>query len=86
MIFNLEKSKTEPQAIVLYAICQTLRINREWLLYGTGEMEQPAEAAQRVTVLTQLQEAAEALSEEEQLFLLDVARALKKRLGRGKAE
>lgn len=40
VIFNLEKSKTEPQAIVANAVCQVLKINKEWLMEGTGNMEQ----------------------------------------------
>ena len=37
MIFNLEKNKTEPQTIVVNAICQTLNINKNWLIDGTGK-------------------------------------------------
>lgn len=32
VIFNLEKNKTEPQSIVINAICQTLKINKDWLV------------------------------------------------------
>ncbi len=32
VIFNLEKNKTEPQSIVINAICQTLKINKNWLV------------------------------------------------------
>jgi len=39
VIFNLEKNKTEPQTIVINAICQTLNINKDWLMNGSGEME-----------------------------------------------
>ena len=39
VIFNLEKNKTEPQAIVINAVCQILKINKEWLTDGTGDME-----------------------------------------------
>ena len=35
VIFNLEKNKTEPQAIVINAVCQILNINKEWLTDGT---------------------------------------------------
>ena len=46
VIFNLEKNKTEPQTIVINAICQILKINKEWLISGTGEMEDSSEASQ----------------------------------------
>ena len=36
VIFNLEKNKTKPQTIVINAICQTLKINREWLMDEIG--------------------------------------------------
>lgn len=46
VIINLElpedsprAKKTEPQAIVINAICNELHINKEWLMTGQGEME-----------------------------------------------
>ena len=82
VIFNLEKNKTEPQAIVLNAICQTLHINREWLVTGEGEMEDTGSASQSLKVLSELYEVAKGLSKEEQLYLLDTIKALKYRLKR----
>lgn len=81
VIYNLEKNKTEPQAIVANAICQLLKINREWLLHGTGEMEDRSEASQSAKILAELYEVAKSLSQEEQLYLLDTVKALKQRLG-----
>lgn len=81
VIFNLEKNKTEPQTIVINAICQTLKINKEWLLHGTGEMEGTDEASQSTKILAELYEVAKDLSEDEQLYLLDTIKALKLRLG-----
>ena len=46
VIFNLEKNKTEPQAIVINAVCQILNINKEWLTDGTGDMESGNQAFQ----------------------------------------
>lgn len=84
VIFNLEKSKTEPQAIVANAVCQVLKINKEWLMEGTGNMEPETEALQSAKLLTELYTIASELSEDEQLFLLDTVKALKHRLSRRK--
>ena len=80
VIFNLEKDKTEPQAIVVNAICQVLNVNKDWLADGTGEMENSAKA-KSAKILAELYEIAKGLSEDEQLYLLDATRALKARLG-----
>ncbi len=82
VIFNLEKNKTEPQAIVINAICQTLKINKDWLINGAGEMEDNSEASQSAKILAELYEVAKSLSEDEQLYLLDTVRALKQRLSK----
>lgn len=82
VIFNLEKNKTEPQAIVINAICQTLKVNKDWLINGDGEMEDTSEASQSAKILAELYEVAKGLSEEEQLYLLDTVKALKQRLSR----
>lgn len=82
VIFNLEKNKTIPQAIVINAICRTLNINGEWLLNGVGEMKKGEDPARSDKVLRELYEFASELSEDEQLYLLDAAKALKHRLGR----
>lgn len=82
VIFNLEKNKTEPQIIVLNAICQILKINKDWLLNGTGEMEDNPEALHSAKILAELYDIAKELSEDEQLYLLDTVKALKQRLSR----
>jgi len=81
VIFNLEKNKTEPQTIVINAICQTLNINKDWLINGSGEMENTARINQRAKILAELYEVVKGLSEDEQLYLLDTIKALKTRLG-----
>lgn len=83
VIFNLEKDKTVPQPIVVNALCQTLRVAREWLELGVGEMEDAAAARKSAKVLFELYEVAGGLSEAEQLYLLDTIRAMKQRLGGG---
>ena len=82
VIFNLEKNKTEPQTIVTNAICQILKINKDWLILGTGEMEDNSETSQSAKILAELHEVAKSLSEDEQLYLLDTVKALKQRLSR----
>lgn len=82
VIFNLEKNKTEPQAIVINAVCQILKINKEWLTDGTGDMESGNQAFQSAKLLEELYDIAKELSEDEQLFLLDTVKALKLRLGK----
>lgn len=80
VIFNIEKKKTEPQTIVINALCQALKINKEWLLYGTGEMEDTSKASQSAKILAELYDIAKELSEDEQLYLLETVMALKKLL------
>lgn len=77
VIFNLEKNKTVPQMIVINAICQTLRINKDWLVRGTGEPEDSKEILMSTKILTELYQIIRELSEEEQAYLLDVAKSLK---------
>ncbi len=77
VIFNLEKNKTVPQMIVINAICQTLRINKDWLVRGTGEPEDTKEILMSTKILTELYQIIRELSEEEQAYLLDVAKSLK---------
>ncbi len=82
VIFNLEKNKTDPQTIVINAICQTLKIRKDWLMNGTGEMEDTSETSRSAKILSELYEVAKGLSEDEQLYLLDTVKALKRRLNR----
>lgn len=83
VIFNLEKNKTVPQTIVINAICQTLGINSDWLLSGAGDMERKNDPVRSDKALRELYEFVKDLSEDEQLYLLDTAKALKQRLNRG---
>lgn len=82
VIYNLEKSKTVPQLIVLNALCDTLQIDKNWLLNGEGKMEDSDTAAQSARVLAELYEVAKELSPDEQLYLLDTVKALQNRLKR----
>ena len=80
VIFNLEKNKTEPQTIVINAICQTLKVNKDWLLTGNGNMEDTSEVEKSAKILAELYEVAQTLSEKEQLYLLDTVKSLKQLL------
>ena len=84
VIFNLEKNITEPQTIVINAICQELKINKDWLLTGTGEMENDIITFQSAKTLAELYDIIKELSEEEQLYLLDTVKSLKKHLNKDK--
>ena len=84
VIFNLEKNKTEPQSIVINAICQTLKINKDWLVSGIGEIEDNSETSKSAKILAELYDVAKELSEDEQLYLLDAVKALKRRLGKNR--
>ncbi|MCM1303252.1 MAG: helix-turn-helix domain-containing protein [Butyrivibrio sp.] len=77
VIFNIEKNKTIPQAIVVNALCRTLRINKDWLMRGTGKMEDNSEVMQSTKILAELYQVTKELSEDEQFYLLDIARTLK---------
>ncbi len=81
VIFNLEKNKTQPQQIVLNALCSTLDIRPQWLLEGEGEMQDSREVSQSAKILAELYQVASTLSPQEQLYLLDMVKALKERLG-----
>jgi len=82
VIYNIEKDKTDAQVIVTNAICHILKINNEWLIKGGGNMEENTDAKQSAKTLTELYEVVKDLSEQEQLYLLDTIKALKKRLGK----
>lgn len=82
VIFNLEKNKTEPQPIVINAICNTLKINSGWLLSGVGKMEDTCDVAKSAKILSELYEVAKGLSDDEQLYILDTIKAMKERLSR----
>lgn len=77
VIFNLEKNKTLPQTIVLNAICRILKVNKNWLIDGTGEMEDASAASHSTKILVELYQVTQELSVDEQFYLLDIAKSLK---------
>ena len=83
VIFNLEKDKAPAQRIVIQALCRTLRIRKDWLLDGTGDMNEPVNARQSAKILTELYDVAKGFSEPELLYLLGNLETMKQRLGLG---
>lgn len=70
--------------IVINTICQTLKINKDWLVSGIGEIEDNSETSKSAKILAELYDVAKQLSEDEQLYLLDAVKALKRRLGKNR--
>lgn len=79
VIFNLEKNKAKPQVIVINAICQNLKINKKWLLYGIGEIENN-NTSNSSKIITEIVEITNDLSENQLLYLLNTIRIFKKYL------
>ncbi len=73
VIFNLEQNKSKPQEIVINAICNTLNINKVWLITGAGEINYT-----KNEVLEELLEVAQKLTKKEQLYLLESAKLFNK--------
>ena len=81
VITNIEHDKVdEPQPMVINAICNVLNINKEWLTDGIGSMDISQEATRSAKVLSEIYTCAQKLSEEEQLFILDMIKTYTKHL------
>ena len=81
VITNIEHDKiAKPQPMVINAICNVLEINKEWLLDGLGPMNVPADKNQDTQILSEIYEQAQKLSEEEQLFILDMIKSYTKHI------
>lgn len=77
VITNIEHDKTEmPQHLIINALCNTLEISQEWLLYGTGEMSN-SESLKSYNVLSEIYSISKDLSIEEQRYILDVIQTYK---------
>ena len=80
VISNIEYGKVEePQPMVINAICNVLNINKDWLITGIGGMEINQSAAHSDKILSEIYAYAKELSEEEQLFILDIIKSYSKR-------
>lgn len=81
VITNIELDKVDdPQAMVINAICNVLNIRKEWLTDGVGSMEIDETDASRTKILSEIHSRAQELSEEEQLFILDMVKSYAKHL------
>ena len=73
VVTNIEHDKVlEPQPLVVNAICDVLKINRQWLLRGDGPMDESGEAGRSAKVLSEISTSVKELSGEEQQFILDM--------------
>ena len=78
VISNIEYEKSEPQALVLRAICEVLQIEEQWLVSGEGAMESSPNLAKSARLLSEIHNAAKELSEEEQDYILDMIKTFQK--------
>ena len=81
VITNIEHDKVdEPQPMVINAICNALNISKEWLVNGTGTMNVDQDAVRSAKILSEIYSLSQDLSEEEQLFILDMIKSYTKHL------
>lgn len=81
VITNIEHDKiSEPQAMVTNAICSVLNINQDWLISGVGNMDVIQSSSDSAKILAEIYSRARELSEDEQLFILDLIKSYSKRL------
>lgn len=78
VISNIEYEKTEPQALVMRAICHVLRIDENWLITGKGQMESNKGLEKSARLLLEIYNSAKELSEEEQDYILDMIKTFQK--------
>lgn len=78
VISNIEYEKTEPQALVIRAICNVLQIDEKWLASGEGQMESNPDLEKSARLLSEIYNSAKELSEEEQDYILDMIRTFQK--------
>lgn len=84
VVTNIELNKIEePQPLIVNAICNTLSINKDWLLHGSGNMEINESVTKSAKILSEIYTTAQELSEEEQLYILDMINTYKKHLSKG---
>lgn len=81
VITNIEHDKVdEPQPMVVNAICDVLKINKDWLLNNEGPMDMDGTATRSAKILSEIYTYAQTLSEEEQSFILDIIKTYSKHL------
>lgn len=86
VVTNIELDKNEtPQPLIINALCNTLEISQEWLINGIGEMNN-SEAIRSSKVLSEIYSISKELSEEEQLYILDVIKTYRKHFNSKESE
>lgn len=86
VITNIEHDKNEmPQPLIINALCNALEISQEWLINGTGEMDN-AEIIRSSKVLSEIYSISKNLSKDEQLYILDVIKTYKKHFNQKESE
>ncbi|MEB7454365.1 MULTISPECIES: helix-turn-helix domain-containing protein [Lysinibacillus] len=80
VITNLEHDKIEtPQPLIINALCNFLEIDQKWLLHGIGEMANE-EVVKSAKILSEIYKIVKELSEEEQLYILDVIKSYREHI------
>lgn len=78
VITNIEHEKTEPQKLVIHAICNTLHINENWLMTGSGQMNNDKDLERSARLLSYIYNSAKELSEDEQNYILEMIQTFQK--------
>lgn len=78
VITNIELNKVEtPQSIVITALCNALKIDSDWLVYGRGDMDAHiGKLAEDSDMSEELYHAIDGLRAEEQVLLLQIIRLI----------
>lgn len=86
VITNIEHNKIEmPQHLIINALCNALEITQEWLLNGTGKMNN-SEEIKSSNVLSEIYSISKNLSEDEQYYILDVIKTYQKHINQKRNE
>lgn len=86
VITNIELGKiTKPQPLILNALCTALEINSDWLLHGTGDMDN-IDSIKSAKILSEIYSISKELSEDEQLYVLDLIKTYQKHLNKKESD
>lgn len=77
VVTNIESNKTMPSQLVLDGLCSILNLNKEWLLHGTGHRDREP-VSRSAKILAEITAISKELSQEEQLYVLDLINSFKK--------
>lgn len=86
VITNIELDRIEkPQPIIINSICSALEISQEWLLNGIGEMNN-SQSLKSSKILSEIYSISKDLSEDEQLYILEVIKSYKNHINHREKE